>query len=124
MAVYAAFTVLDGEHLDGRRLLDENIADLGGLAIAWDAYQLALGGREAPVLHGYSGAQRFFIAYAQKWREVLSPKALRNALLGYHAPPRFRTIGPLMNLDAFQEAFAVAPGDPLYRPPEQRVRLW
>ena len=121
---YGAFTVLDGEHLDGRRTLDENIADLGGLCIAFDAYLLSLGGVEPPMVDGFSGRQRFFLAYAQKWREVLSDFAMRFRLKGWHAPPQFRANGPVYHLPQFYEAFPEAGSGRLSLRRDERISIW
>ena len=121
---YGAFTVLDGEHVDGERTLDENIADLGGLCIAFDAYLLSLGDVEPPVLDGFSGRQRFFLAYAQKWREVLSDFAMRFRLKGWHAPPRFRTNGPVYHAPGFYEAFPEAASGRSSLCPDERIAIW
>jgi putative endopeptidase len=121
---YGAFTVLDGEHVDGERTLDENIADLGGLCIAFDAYLLSLGGVEPPIVDGFSGRQRFFLAYAQKWREVLSDFAMRFRLKGWHAPPRFRANGPVYHLSEFYEAFPEAGSGGLSLRRDERICVW
>ncbi len=121
---YGSFSVPDGRHVDGSKTLDENIADLGGLAIAFDAYVLSLGGREAPVKDGFSGRQRFFLAFAQKWRETFSQCALEARLMGWHAPPRFRVNGPLFNFSGFYEAFpdAVSGQSSLFG--DERISIW
>jgi len=116
---------LPGIHINGRLSLGENIADLAGLVIAYRAYQIALGGRPAPVLDGLTGAQRFYIAYAQSWRQTDREGRLRAALLSDpHSPPNYRVVGCIRNDDAWYAAFAIAPTDKYYLAPERRVRLW
>lgn len=125
VAQYEAFEPLPGARINGRLSLGENIADLSGLAIAWRAWRLSLDGREPPVIDGYTGAQRFFLGYAQIWRVAYREEALRNQLVtGPHAPGEFRARGVLMNFDPFYEAFGVKEGDGLWRPPAERVKIW
>ena len=121
---YSGFEVLDGVAVDGEKTLDENIADLGGLGIAYDAYLLSLGGAEPPMRDGFSGRQRFFLTYAQQWREVLSEFAMRFRLRGWHAPPRFRVNGPVYHLPEFYEAFPEAAAGHLSLQPEKRISIW
>jgi putative endopeptidase len=122
---YSAFQPLPGQHLNGELTLGENIADNVGLELAWQAYQRSLGGRVAPVIDGMSGAQRFFIGFAQVRRAKVHEALLRHQLThSPHPPARFRTNGTVMNLDAFYQAFDVKPGDGMYRPPQQRIRMW
>jgi predicted metalloendopeptidase len=125
VAQYDAYTVLDGEHLNGRLTLGENIGDLSGLAMAWRAYQLSLGGKPAPVIDGYTGAQRFFLGWSQGWRWKYRDNNLRMRLVtDPHSPAQFRVNGVVTNLDAFYEAFGVDVGDKLYRAPADRVKIW
>jgi len=124
-AQYDAFEVLPGLSLNGRLTLGENIGDLGGLSISLDAYRHSLGGREAPLLDGLSGTQRFFLAYAQSWRSLQREESLRAQVLSNpHSPPRFRVNGVVRNVDAWYEAFAVPADAKLYLPPAERVRIW
>jgi predicted metalloendopeptidase len=105
--------------------LSENIGDLGGLAIAYRAYQISLDGKPAPVIDGFTGEQRFFVGWAQLWRSKERDGFMRQTLLtGQHAPAQYRANGPLAHLDAFQQAFGVEPGDKLYRDPQKRVKVW
>jgi predicted metalloendopeptidase len=125
VAQYDSLSPLPGTHVDGRLTLGENIGDLSGLMMAHRAYRLSLGGREAPVLGGLTGDQRFFIGYAQGRRSKWRDKALREMLLtDPHAPDEYRTNQVLKNVPAFYAAFGVRPGDGMYLPPEQRVRIW
>lgn len=111
--------------INGRVALGENIGDLGGLQMAYEAYRLSLAGKEAPVLGGLTGDQRFFLAWAQVWRAQQREAALRSQLtVGPHSPAMFRVNGVVRNVDAWYAAFGVKPGDKLYLPPEERVRIW
>ena len=111
--------------INGRLALGENIGDLGGLQMAYEAYRLSLGGKEAPELGGLTGDQRFFLAWAQVWRAQQREAALRSQLtVGPHSPAMFRVNGVVRNVDAWYTAFGVKPGDKLYLPPEERVRIW
>jgi putative endopeptidase len=122
---YNEFTVLDSLHLNGTATLGENIADLGSLNIALEAYKLSLNGSEAPVIDGYTGLQRVFLGYAQVWRSKYREEALRRSVQSGHHPPRmFRVNGVVRNIDAFYEAFDISPTDSLYLPPEKRVVIW
>jgi putative endopeptidase len=105
--------------------MGENIADLGGLLMALDAYHRSLGGKPAPVIDGLTGDQRVFLGWAQVWRTKSRDDALRNQIAtDPHSPPYYRVNGVVRNIDAWYEAFGVKPGDALYVPPEQRVRIW
>lgn len=122
---YAEFEPLPGLKLNGRLTLGENIGDLGGLAIAHEAYKLSLGEQPAPVVDGYTGDQRFFLGWAQVWRTLSRDEALRNQVLtDPHSPAKYRVNGVVRNLDAWYDAFGVKEGDSLYLPPEKRVKIW
>jgi putative endopeptidase len=119
------FPQLPGARINGRVAMGENIADLGGLTISYEAYRNSLNGREAPVIDGFTGDQRFFLAWAQVWRTMFRDDALRQQLAtGPHSPGMVRAYAPLRNIDAWYRAFDIQPNDPLYIPPEQRVRIW
>jgi putative endopeptidase len=121
---YGKLEPLPGNFINGRLALGENIADLAGLLVAHDAYRLSLGGKDAPVLEGFTGDQRFFLAHAQIWRQKYRENAMRQQLVtGPHSPGNFRPYVS-RNLDAWYQAFAVQPGQPMYLTPEQRVRIW
>ncbi len=121
---YDAYEPFPGVHLNGQITLGENIADVAGLQAALDAYHASLGGREAPVIDGLTGDQRFFIAYAQAWASKTREEALRQQVVtDGHAPGQYRAL-TVRNLDAWYEAFNVEQGATLYLPPEQRVRVW
>jgi putative endopeptidase len=124
-AQFDEFVALPGLNVNGRLTLGENIGDLGGLSVAYEAYHLSLGGRDAPVLEGLTGDQRFFLSWAQVWRSLYRDEQLRTMVMSNpHSPPRFRVNGPVRNIDAWYTAFDVKPGDSLYLPPEERVRIW
>ena len=123
-AQYSQYEPIEGNFVNGRNSLGENIGDVGGLAMAYHAYKLSLDGKEAPVIDGLTGDQRFFLAWAQVWREKRTEQSMLNQLrAGTHAPGRFRAQAP-RNHDAWYEAFDVQPGDELYLAPEERVRIW
>ncbi len=125
VAQYGAYSPLAGYHLNGKLTLGENIADNSGLAIAWKAYRISLGGKPAPVLDGLTGAQRFFIGWARVWPEKRrDEEKLRMLKIDPHSPGRFRADGAAVNQAAFYDAFGVKSGDRMYLPPERRVSLW
>jgi len=123
-AQFDAYEALPGLHVNGKLTLGENIADVAGLAAAYDAYRRSLGGAEAPVMDGFTGDQRFFLAYAQSWASKMRDATLRQRIAtDGHAPDRFRAL-TVRNLDAWYGAFNVQPGQKLYLAPDQRVRVW
>ena len=123
-AQYDAYEVLPGLHIKGQQVLGENIADVTGLGAALDAYHASLGGKPAPVIDGLTGDQRFFLAFAQSWREKRREESLRTRVAtDVHASARWR-IFTVRNIDAWYPAFNVKPGQKLYLPPEQRVKVW
>ncbi|MBV1774096.1 M13 family metallopeptidase [Burkholderiaceae bacterium DAT-1] len=122
---YDAYEPLPGKHINGKLTLGENIADLSGLQIAYKGYQLSLNGQPAPVLDGFTGEQRFFLGFSQVWRGKMQDELLLNLLTtNPHSPEAFRVIGASVNSDAFQSAFAVKPGDKMYKAPSERIRIW
>jgi len=124
-AQYDQFVALPGLNVNGRLTLGENIGDLGGLSVAYEAYHLSLNGKKAPVLDGFTGDQRFFLSWAQVWRGLYRDEQLRTLVMSNpHSPPKFRVNGPVRNIDAWYTAFDVKAGDQLYLPPEERVRIW
>ena len=124
-AQYGAYEPLPGLPLDPQLTMGENIGDLGGLTMAYDAYKLSLNGKEAPVLGGLTGDQRFFMAWAQIWKRLYREDELKNRISSdSHSPSEFRTNGVVRNMDAWYEAFDVTEDDALYLPPEARVRIW
>ncbi|QOC21465.1 M13 family metallopeptidase [Wenzhouxiangella sp. AB-CW3] len=129
VAQYNEFEPIEGMNVNGELALGENIGDLGGLSIALHAYRMYLADHhdgEAPVLDGYTGEQRFFMAWGQVWRNLwASEEALRAQLIqGPHSPPRYRVNGVVRNIDAWYDAFDVGPDHELYVPAEERVSIW
>jgi len=125
VAQYAAYEPVPGHPLNGELTLGENIADLSGLQIAFKAYHIALGGKDAPVIDGFSGDQRFFIGWAQVWRDkAREARTLQLLTIDPHSPARFRADGAAVNHDGFQQAFGTKPGDKMWKPSEQRIRIW
>ncbi|HVT37183.1 MAG TPA: M13 family metallopeptidase [Nevskiaceae bacterium] len=125
IAQYDQYEVVKGFHVKGALTIGENIADLGGITIAYKAYQISLGGKPAPVIDGLSGDQRFFMGYAQIWREKLRDEAAINLVKSDpHSPGRFRCNGVVINVPEFYSTFDVKPGDKMYSPPEKRVKIW
>ncbi len=111
--------------MNGELTLGENIGDLGGLSVAYEAYRLSLDGEEAPVIDGLTGDQRFFLGWSQVWRMLYQEQELLKRLVtDPHSPPRYRVNGVVRNMDAWYDAFDVKPGSPLYLAPEDRVRIW
>lgn len=123
-AQFDAYEALPGVHLNGTLELGENIADVAGLATAYDAHRLSLTGGEAPVLEGFTGDQRFYLGFAQVWRAKYRDPALRNAVLtGVHAPGPWRA-RTVRNQDPWYAAFDVQPGQALYLAEPDRVEVW
>jgi putative endopeptidase len=115
---------LPGLHVNGEQTLNENIADVAGLAAAYDAYKLSLHGKELPVVDGLTGDQRFFLAFAQSWRQKIRDAALRSQIItNEHAPNRQRA-QTARNIDAWYSSYDVRPQEKLYLKPEERVRVW
>jgi putative endopeptidase len=122
---YDQFKPFEDLHLNGHLTLGENIGDLGGLSIAYDAYKLFLNGATAPVIDGSTADQRFFFSWAQCFRTLQRDAALRRQVLSdSHSPGEYRVNGVVRNIDAWYSAFDVKPGDKLYLSPDERVRIW
>jgi putative endopeptidase len=122
---FDAYEVLPGVHLNGRQVLGENIADLGGLLLALDAYHAFLNGAQPPVIDGLTGDQRVFLGWASRWRRKLRDDAQRRQIaMDVHAPASFRVNGPIRNIDAWYAAFDIQPSDRLYLKPDDRARIW
>jgi putative endopeptidase len=124
-AQYSAFEPIPGVRVNGQLTLGENIADLGGVAVALDAYRASLQGAPAPVIGGFSGDQRVLLGWAQAWRGKVTEDFVRKQVVtDPHSPRRFRVIGPTRNIDEWYESFGVKPGDAMYIAPDKRVRIW
>ena len=122
---YSAYAPFEDASVNGELTLGENIGDLGGLTVAYKAYQISLNGEKAPELDGYTGDQRFFIGWAQVWRRKYRDEELRNRLMtDPHSPSHYRVIGVLPNMPEFYDAFDVKEGDEMYIKPENRVKIW
>ena len=116
---------IDGLAVSGSLTLRENVSDLGGLSVAWRAYQTSLGGRPAPVIDGFTGEQRFFMGWARVWRGRIRDEYLRQTLATVpYAPSEFRANNPARNLHAFHEAFSVGPTDRMFLAPARRVKMY
>lgn len=127
VAQYEAYEPLPGAKVNGRLTLGENIADLGGTSIAFEALQRALAKdpSKRKSIDGFTPEQRFFLAYAQAWRVNTREAELRRRLVvDSHAPPQFRAFGPLVNQPEFIAAFGIQPGDPMWKAPEARAKIW
>jgi putative endopeptidase len=123
-AQFDAYEPLPGLHVNGKLTISENIADVAGLNAAYDGYRNAYGGKPAPDAQGFTGDQRFFIAYGQSWRGKQRPESLKIQLTtDGHAPDEYRA-DTVRNVDAWYQAFNVEPGRKLYLAPESRVRVW
>jgi putative endopeptidase len=122
---FDSYVAIDTLHVNGNMTQGENIADLGGLTMAYYAYKKSLGGQSSKMMGGFTGEQRFFIAWAQGWKQKCRDEELKRLLqMDYHSPAYFRAFGPLSNMKEFYEAFGVKPGDKMYVPEEKRVEIW
>ncbi|MCI0572974.1 MAG: peptidase M13 [Myxococcaceae bacterium] len=122
---YSAFSPLSGMSVNGKLTLGENIGDLSGLTVAYKAYKVSLGGKEAPVMEGFTGDQRFFFGWAQIWRGLYRDDALRQLLLtNPHSPGEYRVNGVVRNMPEFHHAFGVKETDGAWLPADKRVKLW
>jgi len=122
---FDALEVLPGLRMNGRLALGEDMADLGGILLALDAYRLSLKGGPSPIIDGFTGEQRVFLGWAQKWRRKYREPTLRALVASDpHAPGDIRAAAPLRDVDAWYAAFDVRPGDKAYLAPEQRARIW
>lgn len=125
VAQYNGFTVLDTLHVNGRLTLGENLADLGGLSIAYEAYTKTAEYKAGKKIDGFTPSQRFFLSWAQIWRSNTLPQTAAQLILtDPHSPGLYRGNGPLTNIDAWYEAFNIKPGDKMYKAPDQRTRIW
>lgn len=125
VAQYNGFKAFPDLNVNGQYTLGENIGDLGGLSIAIKAYKESLGGKEAPVMDGFTGMQRVFLGWGQVWGEKTRDEALRSQIArDPHSPAKFRINGVVRNIPEFYEAFKIKPTDSLYLAPEKRVKIW
>ncbi len=124
IAQYDAYEVLPGEKLDGTFTLGENIGDLAGLTVAYDAYKASLGGKEAPVLGGLTGDQRFFLGWAQVWRRNYRDQNLSQRITTDPHSPSIQRTWVSRNLDPWYKAYQIKEGQKLYLAPKDRVRIW
>jgi putative endopeptidase len=125
VAQYNAFKVLDTIHLNGRLTLGENLADLGGLNIAYEAFKKTKEGQSNTKIDGFTPDQRFFLSWAQVWRGKQRPESTaQRVLTDPHSPDQYRTNAPITNIDAWYTAFQIQPGDKMYKKPEDRIRVW
>ncbi|WP_395768977.1 M13 family metallopeptidase [Aquirufa sp.] len=122
---FDAYTVLDTIHVNGKFTMGENIGDLGGLNIAYEAFKMTKQGKSKTKIDGFTPDQRFFLAWAQVWRSKTLPETAANLVqTDPHSPAQYRTIGAPVNMDAWYQAFHVKPGDKLYKKPEDRIKIW
>lgn len=124
---YNQFEALPGQHVNGKLTLGENLADLGGVHIAYEALERALAKDPAKrrKIDGFTPEQRFFLSFAQIWRtNIREPEAQRLLTVDPHSPGQFRAYGPLLNVQAFYDAFGIPAGSPMWLPPEQRAHIW
>ncbi|MFM7520559.1 MAG: M13-type metalloendopeptidase, partial [Planctomycetota bacterium] len=122
---FNAFQPLEGRSVNGELTLGENIADLSGLAVSYKAYQLAKAGKEPEKVSGWSGNQLFFVGWSRVWqRKYREAELVKRLLTDPHSPSQYRANGPVMNLDAFHDAFGVKEGDALWKPTSARIRIW
>lgn len=124
-AQYSLYEPLPGVHLNGQMTLGENVADVAGLGVALEAYHLSLHGKPAPVIDGFTGDQRFFLSWAQTYREAIREAALRASIASDpHSPGVFRVNGVVRNIAGWYDAFGIRPGDRLYLAPAARASIW
>ena len=122
---FNAYVAIDTLHVNGQLTLGENIADLGGLTMSYYAYKRSLKGAKSPVIDGFTGEQRFFIAWAQGWKTLSRDAALKQMIAtNPHSPGNFRVLGPLSNMKEFYEAFNVKEGNKMFRSADKRAEVW
>jgi len=121
---YDAYEPLPGMHVQGKLTMGENVADLAGVTLAYDAYKASLGGKEAPIIDGMTGDQRFYLGWAQVWRRKYREENLRQRLLTDPHSPSEQRVAVVRNFDDWYRAFNIQPGQALYLAPDARVRIW
>lgn len=125
VAQFNAYEAIDGMHVNGSQTQGENIADLGGLTMAYYAYKKSLNGKTSGVIGGFTGEQRLFIAWCQGWKSACRDAELKRLItVDFHSPGYFRAWAPLTNMKEFYEAFDIKPGDKIYVSPEKRIEIW
>lgn len=125
IALYDTFTVLDSLHVNGKLTVGENMADIGGIAIAYDAFKLTKQGQSNTKIDGLTPDQRFFLSFSQIWRIKLKDATVRRLIdLDTHSPAEWRVNGPLMNFNPFYKAFDVKAGEKMYKPESERIKIW
>jgi len=123
--LYSAFIVIDSLKINGRLTLGENMADVGGIAIAYDAFKLTKQGKDTIKIDGFTPDQRFFLSFAQGWKSKMKEEAMRQQLnTDPHSNPRYRVLGPLMNFTPFYSVFNVVKGDKMWKPENERIKIW
>ena len=122
---FNSFVAVDTMHVNGRLTLGENLADLGGINVAYEAFKKTKEGQSTTKIDGFTPDQRFFLSFAQVWRGLVRPERVAQLTqTDPHSPGRFRTNGPITNIDAWYKAFNVQPGDKMYKKPEDRIKIW
>jgi putative endopeptidase len=123
--LYNSFTMLDSLHINGALTTGENMADIGGIAIAYDAFKMTEQGKDTARIGGLTPDQRFFMAFASMWRSKLKDETIRQRInTDPHSPPMYRVNGPLMNFTPFYAAFNVKEGNKMYKPESERIKIW
>ena len=123
--LYSSFVVIDSMRINGALTTGENMADIGGIAIAYDAFKLTKQGQDTTKIDGLTPDQRFFIAYAQSWKNKSEDKSLRLQLsTDPHSPAEYRVNVPLMNFTPFYKAFNVSEGQKFFLPEDKRIKIW
>jgi putative endopeptidase len=125
VALYNNFTVLDTLHVNGALTTGENMADIGGIAIAYDAFKMTKQGQDSTKIDGFTPDQRFFMSFAQIWRSKYKDETVRQRIkTDPHSPAMWRVLAPLMNFTPFYQAFNVKEGDKMFRPEAERIKIW
>ncbi len=122
---YNLFVVLDSLHVNGELTLGENLADIGGLAIAWDAFKLTEQGKSDTKIDGFTPDQRFFLGFAQSWRIINRPETVRTGITtDPHSPDEYRVLGPLSNFEPFYKTYNLTEKNKMFRRPADRAKIW
>jgi len=123
---FNGYTVVDSAtHVNGKLTLGENIADLGGLKIGYEALEKALAGKPRPLIDGFTPEQRYFMGWALVWRAIYRPEAIKTQVnTDPHSPPEWRVNGPMSNMPEFAKAWGCKAGDAMVRPEDKRAQIW